>query len=137
MWRKVYRVRVRLPKCKFFKNCYHFICINTARTCNTAMELEFCEISEFVRLQNFRPLIKSTDGSRWNPPYFVYAHMKSNLNFEAVCGPYGLQSLILVKYHSNIVLKWQFSTSVSFKANLLQNPRIFRLQPLASIEVWG
>ena len=29
--------------------------------CNTAMEGEFCELSESVRLQNVRPLINSTD----------------------------------------------------------------------------
>ena len=32
--------------------------------CNAAMERQFCELSEFVRFQNFRPLIKSTNWSK-------------------------------------------------------------------------
>ena len=36
----------------------------TIEACNAAMERQFCELSEFVRFQNFRPLIKSTDRSK-------------------------------------------------------------------------
>ena len=32
--------------------------------CNTAMEQQFCELSEFLSFQNFRPLIKSTACSK-------------------------------------------------------------------------
>ena len=36
----------------------------TTEMCNTAMEQQFCELSDFERFQNLRPLIKSADRSK-------------------------------------------------------------------------
>ena len=36
----------------------------TTETCNMVMERQFCELSDFERFQNFRPLIKSADQSK-------------------------------------------------------------------------
>ena len=36
----------------------------TIETCNTAMERQFCELSDFEHFQNLRPLIKSADRSK-------------------------------------------------------------------------
>ena len=38
----------------------------TTWSCNMSYERKFCGLSEYVRLQNVRPLIKSIDRSKWD-----------------------------------------------------------------------
>ena len=45
-------------------------------------ERKFCGLSEYVRLQKVRPLIKSTDRSKQDLVDFGYADLKSNFEFR-------------------------------------------------------
>ena len=44
----------------YLKCCQNFI-TEVTESCNTAIERKFCELSEYVKYQKVRPLIKSTD----------------------------------------------------------------------------
>ena len=65
-------------------------------------EREFCGLSEYVRLQNVRLIIKFTDVFKQDAADLAYADLNLTSNFEAVWGQYGLKSLKLFHSHSNI-----------------------------------
>ena len=71
-----------------------------------AMEREFCQLSEFVRLKKLRLLIKSKDWFKQDLGEFAYADLNSNFNFRGCLRPYWPQkshiSWFSLKYHIKI-----------------------------------
>ena len=50
-------------------------------SCNMSYERKFCGLSEYVRLQKVRQIIKSTDRSKQDLVDLGYADLKSNFEF--------------------------------------------------------
>ena len=77
-----------------------------AESCNTSMEREFCQLSEFVRLKKLRLLIKSKDWFKQDLGEFAYADLNSNFNFRGCLRPIWPQmshiSWFSFKYHIKI-----------------------------------
>ena len=51
-------------------------------SCNMSYEREFCGLSEYVRLQKVRLIIKFTDRSKQDLVDLGYADLKSNFEFR-------------------------------------------------------
>ena len=67
-----------LNQCRFFQAVWML----HTETSNTAMERQFCDLSESVRFQNLRQLIKFADLSNHNLADFAYTDLKSNFKFR-------------------------------------------------------
>ena len=65
--------------------------MSTTETCNTAMEQQFCDHSESVKILNLRQLMKSIGMFKPNLSNLAYAHLKSNFKFRGCLRP--IQSL--------------------------------------------
>ena len=81
-------------------------CINATKMCNTAIERQLCELYKSVRFLKLRSLLKCTGRFKWEQSDMTYAHFKSNLKFRGSLRLYGLKSVMLCYFHSNIVLQW-------------------------------
>ena len=57
---------VRHPFWQFCLSTQSINATETTWSCNMSYERKFCGLSEYVRLQNVRPLIKSIDRSKWD-----------------------------------------------------------------------
>ena len=77
-------------------------------------EQKFCGLSEYVQVQEVRPLTKSSDHSELNSAILAYAHMKSNFEFRGY-----LRLLWLLKYQiSYFSSKYENSEAIMASNNL-------------------
>ena len=75
-------------------------CMNATETCNTAMERQFCDLSESVQILNLRRLIKSIGLFKQNLSYSTYADLKSNFRFRGYLRP--IWPLVLLGRQNNL-----------------------------------
>ena len=61
--------------------------MSATETCNTAMERQFCDHSESVKILNLRQLMKSIGMFKQNLSNLAYAHLKSNFKFRGCLRP--------------------------------------------------
>ena len=95
------------------------------------------------------PILKGSNDHRRRPSSIIkiwwillWRTQNSSYNSEAIWCQFSLKCLILVHFHSKIIIKlhfvsWGCLEAVSHRPDFTAKPRVYKLWPLSSIQLWG
>ena len=74
--------RYRVRQEKVYTRIIHIVksCMKASELCNTAMERQFCELSEYVKIFKMGLIIKCNDLYKPGLAYLVYAEVRKRRN---------------------------------------------------------